>query len=162
MRKKLVPGLLIAAGIAVAWFLIIWPIVDDELQKVPVVNAINAVRGGKTAALRACFTDDAQAVYRDKRIGISAAIHAAAPLLESSYFQGSVRFGGYADKQRVSRDRVKTNATIWVYLEGGELPYRRVPNRKIVQVLLQRVGWFTWKIQEVGSDDEDFGSAIER
>ncbi len=160
MRRRLliVLGVLIALGLC--WQFVAAPMIDAEAMKIPVVNALTAIRRGDAKALRGNFTPRATAGVADRNMDIDTAIRNAEPFLEQAAGT-SMRFGEFTTLQRKG-NVVEADVTVWVYIEGGDdLPYRHVPLQRRGHVRLIKQGWFTWKIDHVRSDASEFERYVE-
>lgn len=161
MKRKLGLVLVILVALGVFGVTVVLPAVDREMMRAPVVNGLNAARSGQFRSLQACFTPDATVGYGNMALPAALVLRTAAPYLRSGEGRpASMRVGSFTNLMWLGRDEVEADATIIAYLEGGDLPYRRVPIKKFIQVRLRRVGFLTWRIAHITSDEPEFEQAI--
>ena len=163
-RTRRVPVLLIyLVGLAVLLGVVVTPLIEEEMMRAPLAEAILAVRRGDANGLRTCFTPEATLAYQDTTLPAAEVITDFAPLLQTSAWRGAARLGDYTHIRQRPDTLVEADFTVWVYLEGGDdLPYKRIPIQKQGHVTLKKLGWFRWKIQRITSDDADYGAIIQR
>ncbi|MHB9133058.1 MAG: hypothetical protein ACYDBB_18475 [Armatimonadota bacterium] len=163
MRKRIWFILAIIVTVLILGGVIVLPIIQSEMMKVPLTEAIMATRRGDISALRTCFTPDAQVGAGGFAIAANDAIDLLAPYILEHKANNNMRFGGYANQQQVTPTTVKADFTVWFSVEGNDdIPYRRVPIRKTGQVVLVKTGWFTWKIKKLSSNEGEFENALSR
>lgn len=145
-------GILVAALLLGA--LVVWPLVDGELMKIPMTDGLAALRRGNLPAVRACFTPNAVAFSRDREMPITQLLDAYASEIEGDKGTGSYRFGGYTHLLKQGNTAL-ADFTVYYYLNDDDVPYRNVPIKRTGKVMLVRDGFFSWKIARIGSDEPE-------
>lgn len=158
MRRKALLILFAIIALAAIAVVVVLPMIDGEMMKVPLVNGITALRNGDANALRACFTPDAVIIVDKEALPAAKALEEVKSLHEMHLFDGEMRFAGYSNVQQRSKTEISAKAIIRTYIEGtDDVPYHRVPIDKTGTVVLKKTGFFTWKIKLVNLDESETG-----
>ena len=140
---------------------IMLPMIDHEMMRAPLADAILDIRQGNVAALRECFQPGATLAFQQKPLAVETVIDAIAPLISARELRNSARLGDYTNIRQQPGELADADFSVWLYLEGSDdLPYKRIPLQKKGHVTLKRVGWFRWKIQRISSSDPEFGDIV--
>jgi len=154
----LVFGILIA--LAVTGKVFILPMIDREMMKAPMQNALMALRNGDVQALRHVFTKDATLASEETTVVVATFLETNRAFIKEMKQDNSMRFAGYTHMQRESDTRANADFTIIFHYAGADNPYPRMPFEKHGHVVLQRQGFMNWKIERISSTDPDFGEAL--
>ncbi len=155
-RRLLIVGLILAAVLLAT--ALIWPLVQQAQMETPLADVVSGVQRGKVADIAACFTPDASAVSGTTRVPVTRLLKRVGTAIDGGLQSGALRFQGISQVRKRTRDMAEVDfALTFFYTDevGHRLPVPRQGHAR-----LQRIGWFTWRITEIGADDPTFGAAI--
>lgn len=147
MKKKLLLVLGIVLLLLVgAYFL--WPVLDAQLMKIPMNNAVAELSNTDAEALAACFTSDATLLMTQSEapVPVKEVIDTTMPMLKNAQENMPViSFKGFNDLRREG-NKARAGFSALVQVEGVPVKYNGI-------VTLQRSSLFSWKIAVIGIYD---------
>jgi hypothetical protein len=154
MAARFTKLLLCLLGIAMLGVLVvaaIWPLVEQQLMRVPLADGVTALRNGKLSVLRQCFTPGAVIAIRERTLSLEDVLASEPELQEGKTIDSPVRLGDLTHIQRHGRT-ADADITVIVDLQGDDMPYRSIPLQRTMHVVLERQSLFVWKIQRVDAN----------
>lgn len=161
MLRKLLLVLGVVLGLIVLGALIVLPAIEEEMMQAPFTRGLMALRNGDMPRLRGYFMPNALFGNARLCIPVDGALERIRTYMENKAFDSDVRFEGFTRMQRESPTRVSADFTITIYYEGDDSPYQRVPIDKKGHVVLEKVGFMTWKIQRLTSDEPEVEALLQ-
>jgi len=155
-------GIAAAIGLLLA---LVWPMVEREMMRDPIMRAVDAVRAADVDALQECFTADAEVTYSrasaDGNAAVTVPVETMITLLQphmiSGELRGSAHVGDLENLTYPEKGRVVADVTITFFIEGNEdLPYRSIPVRRSGRIELRRIGFLTYQIRRISTDAREF------
>lgn len=156
-RRWVIPCVVVIAVLALT-ALIVVPVARKMTMRVPMEQGLAALVEGDVDGMRVVFTPNAEMQVMKITVAAERAIELARPLIEAKPIDCPVRFGGFYNENRLSDTRVEADCYILYYPDGTRhelLPNTQTPMRREAHVVMQRVGWFTWKIERLEVDDPE-------
>ncbi len=160
-RKPPAALLIWIGAVLLAGGLFLLPAFDRIAMQAPLRSLVAGVRARNAEAMRQQFTPSGRVGYQDYEFPAGAAIEAALPAMRQYAGEGNLRLASVDRVTPAGPGRMTVRFTVAFDVSGEELPYHGVPMRREGTAVLQRVGWFRWKIARLTSAEQEFGEALQ-